>query len=54
MVAKLPPFYIIKEPINMIIYAAIHATTHWLKTTQIAHLPPSSLFIEVIAATHGV
>ena len=31
-----------------------HATTHWNITSRIAHLPPSSLLIEAIAAMHGV
>ena len=34
--------------------AQIHAMPHWATTIPIAHLPPSSLLIDAIAATHGV
>ena len=37
-----------------VINAAIHAIQHCVITTPAAYLPPSSLFIDAIAAIHGV
>ena len=37
-----------------VINAAIHAIQHCIITTPTAYLPPSSLFIDAIAAIHGV
>ena len=41
-------------PIKYTIHAHIHAITHWHMTTPAAHFSPSSLLIDVMAATHGV
>ncbi len=41
-------------PTTCTINAATHAMAHCQITTPTAHLPPSSLFTEAIAATQGV
>lgn len=40
--------------IRAVIYATIQAITHCPITMTVAQLPPNSLRIEAIAATHGV
>ena len=47
-------FYPISIPIILTRNAAIHAIAHCHTTTSTAHLCPSSLLIEDMAATHGV
>ena len=37
-----------------VINAAIHAIQHCIITTPAAYLPPSSLFIDAIAAIHDI
>lgn len=44
----------IRLPAKYTIHAHIHAITHWHITTPVAHFEPSSLLIDVMAATHGV
>ena len=44
----------ITPPTTCTINAATHAIAHCQTTTPTAHLPPSSLFTEAIAATQGV
>ena len=41
-------------PIKFTTTAAIHAILHCSNITSNAHFPPSSRFIDAIAATHGV
>jgi hypothetical protein len=42
------------KPTALTINAQIHATVHCPTIIKAADLPPSSLFTEAIAATHGV
>ena len=51
---SLKPVYTIRLPRVCTSNAAAQATAHWNTTTHTAHRVPSSLFTEVMAATHGV